>query len=195
MIELGQNFQNQLKSYLLTFFEIFSQKALTCFDDLAEKIQAEGSWLLQTTLDCCRDQLSYVISNIFPQLMFYQSIARKAFDIMQPKAFLVARLKRITENVYAREARNRRIPVFLVNHGYLRSDWDASDLGQVDEICSAVFAWNEDQAKTWRGIFPKLGNERIRVVGGAQWDAPIKTYGRKSNKEILFYVSEIMLVT
>ena len=166
-------------------FDILSQKALTCFDDLAEKIQAEGSWLLQTTLDCCRDQLSYVISNIFPQLMFYQSIARKAFDIMQPKAFLVARLKRITENVYAREARNRRIPVFLVNHGYLRSDWDASDLGQVDEICSAVFAWNEDQAKTWRSIFPELGNERIRVVGGAQWDTPIKTYGRKSNKEIM----------
>ena len=89
------------------------------------------------------DQLKYVVTKVMPQVGAFQGLAEEVYRQLNPAALLVTRLKRITENVCAYLAKGRKLPVLLVNHGHVGSDWNYWSLGRVDRYCDAVYLGKE----------------------------------------------------
>jgi hypothetical protein len=139
-------------------------------------ILENGSQLLRDIHFVAPKQVRYVSGSVIPQMEVYSRLAGKILDAINPPALFITRLRRLTETVFAAEAKKRGIPVVLANHGHIGNDWLPETLGPVDKICSAVLVWNNDQKKQWKNLFPSLTEEQMHVFGGIQWDKPIQKY-------------------
>jgi hypothetical protein len=139
-------------------------------------ILENGSQLLRDIHFVASKQVRYVSGSVIPQMEVYSLLAGKILDAINPSALFITRLRRLTETVFAAEAKKRGIPVVLANHGHIGDDWLPETLGPVDKICSAVLVWNNAQKKQWKNLFPCLTEEQIQVFGGIQWDKPIQKY-------------------
>ena len=77
------------------------------------------------------DQLKYVVTKVLPLVRAFQGLVEEAYRQLDLAALLVTWLKQITENVCAYLAEGRKLPVLLVNHGHVGTDWN---FGRVDSV-------------------------------------------------------------
>jgi len=189
-------FQNLNRSIKILAFESFfreefyqrylddRQSAKQKWRKLAQRIRNSGPDLLQNILTISPHQLQYVTTEVFPQLIAYQKLADAVLSAMNTNTLFVTRLKRITENVFANVASQKGIPVILANHGHIGKDSNPLELGPVEKHCDAILAWNEVQKQTWLTLFPQLSQKNIHVVGGIQWDEPIRRFSRQEPDQV-----------
>lgn len=150
---------------------------------MLHRIRREGPQLLRDLSLVCCEQLGYVTTEVVPQMMMYHRLAEAVLHQLSPKVLFVTRLKRFTENSFAAVAKEIGIPVVLVNHGHIDQRWNAFELGKVDERCDAVFAWGGQQKQAWLTLYPGLGPEKVRTIGGIQWDKQIRRFRTSGEAE------------
>lgn len=169
-------FESYLTAEICQQYEQTVESVAEDYPRILKQIRTAGPWLLKDLSRVCPEQLKYVTTEVMPQLLVYYQLAESVLYRLAPRVLLVTRLKRFTENTFTAVAKQSGIPVLLVNHGHIDRQWNSFELGKVDERCDAVFAWNEIQKQIWLELFPALETERVRVVGGIQWDKPVRRF-------------------
>lgn len=178
--------------YLEEFFsfEIFASykqnlKFLSdSWDDTVEKIFT-GPFLLKDLLAVNRKQLKYSLVDLISQLNAYQLLSQEILKLIKPKNIIVVRLKRFTENSITSQAKEKKIPVYVVNHGHIGADWDDLALGDLEKKADGVIVWNNIQKNILLKNNPFLDTSNVHAIGGVQWDRAIKYYGEnKLSKRI-----------
>jgi hypothetical protein len=172
LFELEEFFTNELEKIYKEKVKKYNRN----WEMTKKAILENGSQLLRDIHFVAPKQMKYVAEYVVPQIEVYSLLAGKILDAINPSVLFITRLRRLTETVFAAEAKKRGIPVVLANHGHIGDDWLPETLGPVDKICSAVLVWNNDQKKQWKNLFPGLTEEQMHVFGGIQWDKPIQKY-------------------
>ncbi len=148
-----------------------------------KEIMANGPAELRDCIKIDPTAVKYLSTEVIPQIIEIKKIAQSTLLFLNPTVLVITRLKRIVENVFAREAQLQGIPIILANHGHVGIDWDVQDLGAVDSVCSRITAWNEGQKKVWATLFPNIDEQSIVVSGGVMWDRVIRLFRSKGSDE------------
>ena len=151
-------------------------RALYGWDNIKPLDFFRGLAPLRDMMEVMPDQVKYVATEIIPQTDAYMECAKEAVKAINPSGVFVARIKRITENVFFRAAKHSGTPVYLLNHGHIGKDWFPLSIGNVMDGVDKVIVWGEQQKGIISNLFPMLPKEVIFPAGGIQWDKHIKKY-------------------